>query len=70
MKSSPHCAKEQTNVLQAGVVHWHFQKDLELTGDDLDVRPRFHEMTLAAFKMGEMIYYLHIEANADLLVRR
>lgn len=51
LKSSPHRTREQINVLQTGVIHWQLQEALGLMGDDLGIRPLFHEMILAAFKM-------------------
>lgn len=51
LRYSPHCAREQINVLQTGVIHGQFQEALGLIGDGLGIRPFFHEMILAAFKM-------------------
>lgn len=51
LKSSPHCAREQINVLQTGVIHWQSQEAPGLTGDAVGIRPLFREMILAAFKM-------------------
>lgn len=50
-RSSSHCAREQINVLQTGVIHWQVQEAPGLIGDGLGIRPLFHEMILAAFKM-------------------
>ena len=54
-KSGCGAAKQPTlrkiNVLQTGVIHWQFQEALGLIGDDLGIRPLFHEMILAAFRV-------------------
>lgn len=63
LKSGPRCAREPVNVLQTGVIHRQSQEAPGLFGDDLGIGPRFHEMSLAAFMMGEMIYYFRIEVN-------